>query len=69
MSLRAAEQQVLKVELAVDRQHDLIAKLRHRPVSSDLIEAAERVLAVLQSNLKAHQGGLKTRQRIEVGTR
>jgi hypothetical protein len=69
MSFRATEQHVLKAELAVDRQHDLIAKLRHRPVSSDLLVAAERVLAVLQSNLKAHQGGLKTRQRIEVGAR
>jgi hypothetical protein len=69
MSLRTAEQGVLRAELAVVRQHDLIAKLRRRPVSSDLIEAAERVLAVLQSNLKAHQDGLKIRRRIEAITR
>jgi hypothetical protein len=69
MPLRTAEQGVLRAERAVARQHDLIAKLRHRPVSSDLIEAAERVLAVLQSNLRARQNGLRVHQRIEAGTR
>jgi hypothetical protein len=38
-------------------------------VFSDLIEAAERVLAVLQNNLKAHQDGLRVHQRIEARTR
>jgi hypothetical protein len=69
MSLRTAEQGVLRAERAVARQDDLIAKLRHRSVSSDLTEAAERVLAVLQSNLKARQDGLRIHQRIEAGTR
>jgi hypothetical protein len=69
MPLRIVEQHVLKAEMAVARQHDLIAKLRHRPVSSELIEAAERVLVVLQSNLMVHQDALSIRRRIETGTR
>jgi hypothetical protein len=69
MPLRTAEQGVLRAELAVARQHDLIATLRHRAVSADLTEAAERVLAVLQSNLKARQDGLRVHQRIKAGTR
>jgi hypothetical protein len=63
--LAEAEQRVLRAELPVARQSELVNRLKQRPASEAWLARAERVLAILQANLAVHRQGLRIRCQIE----